>query len=171
MIGGVAAGAAVRSFPFRIYSFPKKATIQCNTHWTARSTEDFVYRISSDFALQIEDKMDRDGISQSHLARSLGVTDGRVSQVLNNPGNLTLKKMVEYATSLGMKVSIVAYEDGDPENHRGPIHAQIFNACWMRAGRPNNFSQPFVKRFNIQLTREHGRSIPSPCFHGEDSWA
>jgi transcriptional regulator with XRE-family HTH domain len=110
-----------------------------STHWTTRSTEDFVYSISSDFALQIENKMDEGRITQSELAEKLGITAGRVSQILRNPGNLTLKKMVEYARSLGMKVSIVAYEDGDPENHNGPINSQIFSTCWTKAGKPTDF--------------------------------
>ena len=110
-----------------------------STHWTTRSTEDFVYRISSDFALQIENKMDEERVTQSELAEKLGITPGRVSQILRNPGNLTLKKMVEYGRSLGMKISIVAYEDGDPENQNGPINSQIFSTCWQRAGKPTDF--------------------------------
>ena len=108
-------------------------------HWTGRSIEDFVYRISSDFVLQIENKMDAEGITQSTLAETLGVTGGRVSQVLRNPGNLTLKKMVEYAKSMGMKVAVVAYDDDDPQNKSGPINSQIFNACWTKAGKPTDF--------------------------------
>lgn len=110
-----------------------------NTHWTDRSTKDFVYRISSDFILQIEKKMEEERVNQSNLAETLGVTDGRVSQVLRNPGNLTLRKMVEYARSLGMKISVVAYEDNDPENDNGPINSEIFNACWTKAGKPTDF--------------------------------
>jgi predicted XRE-type DNA-binding protein len=110
-----------------------------STHWTDRSTKDFVYRISSDFILQIEKKMEEERVNQAHLAETLGVTDGRVSQVLRNPGNLTLRKMVEYARSLGMKISVVAYEDNDPENENGPINSEIFNACWIKAGKPTDF--------------------------------
>lgn len=110
-----------------------------SAHWTDRSINDFVYRISSDFALQIENKLDEKNITQSSLAETLGVTDGRVSQVLRNPGNLTLKKMVEYARSLGMKVSVVAYEDDDPQNKKGPINSQIFTACWKKSGKPSDF--------------------------------
>jgi predicted XRE-type DNA-binding protein len=110
-----------------------------STHWTDRSTKDFVYRISSDFILQIEKKMEEERINQANLAETLGVTDGRVSQVLRNPGNLTLRKMVEYARSLGMKISVVAYEDNDPQNDNGPINSEIFNACWEKAGKPTDF--------------------------------
>ena len=108
-------------------------------HWTSRSTKDFVYRISSDFAFQIEHKMNEEPISQSELAKRIGVSDGRVSQVLRNPGNLTLKNMVEYARALGMKVAIVAYDDDDPTNKNGPINSRIFTACWKKVGKPNDF--------------------------------
>ncbi len=130
-----------------------------SSHWTTRSSEDFVYRISSDFALQIEKKMDALGLSQSKLARNLGVTDGRVSQVLRNPGNLTLKNMVEYARSLGMKVSVVAYEDGDPQNNNGPINSEIFSMCWAKSGKPKTFSavsQTFVRLPNTAPIRYVG---------------
>lgn len=110
-----------------------------NAHWTERSLDSFVYRISSDFALQIENKMAEEGVSQSDLADLLGVTDGRVSQVLRNPGNLTLRKMIEYARSVKMKISVVAYDDNDPDNKKGPIHSEIFNQCWQKAGRPSDF--------------------------------
>jgi predicted XRE-type DNA-binding protein len=109
------------------------------THWTERSTKNFVYRISSDFILQIEKKMEAERVNQANLAETLGVTDGRVSQVLRNPGNLTLRKMLEYARSLGMKISVVAYEDNDPQNDNGPINSEIFNACWIKAGKPTDF--------------------------------
>jgi transcriptional regulator with XRE-family HTH domain len=122
-------------------------------HWTTRSTEDFVYRISSDFALQLENKMDEDSVSQFGLAEKLNVSPGRISQILRNPGNLTLKKMVEYARSLGMKVAVVAYEDDDPENKNGPINSQIFNQCWARAGKPRDF-------FALQETANTLRDAP-----------
>lgn len=110
-----------------------------NGHWTARSTEDFVHKISTDFAFQIENKMDEEPINQAALAGRLGVSESRVSQVLRNPGNLTLKKMVEYARALGLKVAVVAYDDGDPLNKNGPINSQIFTASWKRLGSPTDF--------------------------------
>jgi predicted XRE-type DNA-binding protein len=121
-----------------------------STHWTDRSTKDFVYRISSDFVLQIEKKMEEDRVNQATLAETLGVSDGRVSQVLRNPGNLTIRKMVEYARSLGMKIAIVAYEDDDPQNDNGPINSEIFNACWTKAGKPTDF---FVLQQNAPVIR------------------
>lgn len=121
-------------------------------HWTSRSTEDFVHKISSDFVFQIENRMDEEPINQSNLADRLGVSEGRVSQVLRNPGNLTLKKIVEYARAVGMKVAIVAYEDGDSLNENGPINSQIFTASWRRLGRPHDFFAFDKCAANLQTT-------------------
>jgi transcriptional regulator with XRE-family HTH domain len=107
-------------------------------HWTSESTEAFAYRISSDFVLQLEKRMEGH-ISQNDLARRLNVSKGRVSQVLNNPGNLTLKNVVQYARALEMKVAIVAYDDGDAENKNGPISSEIFYQCWKSNGKPTDF--------------------------------
>jgi predicted XRE-type DNA-binding protein len=108
-------------------------------HWTQRSVGDFVYRVASDFVVQLEKKLEKDKISHKELADVLHVSPGRVSQVLNNPGNLTLKNTVVYARALRMKVAVVAYEDGDPENNKGPIASEIFSSCWKRLGGPRNF--------------------------------
>lgn len=109
------------------------------THWTGRSNKDFLFRIAADFIAQLEDKMESLPISQDELAQRLGVTKGRVSQILNNPGNITLGKIVEYARTLEMKVSIVAYEDNDPNNERGPINSAVFSICWEKSGKPRDF--------------------------------
>jgi hypothetical protein len=108
-------------------------------HWTERKIADFVYRISADFVLQLEKKLDQVGLSHKAFADRAHVSQGRVSQVLNNPGNLTLTSTVQWARALDMKVAIVAYEDGDPSNQKGPVNSEIFYTCWTRAGSPRNF--------------------------------
>jgi transcriptional regulator with XRE-family HTH domain len=108
-------------------------------HWTERSIKDYLFRIAADFIGQLEDKMEMSGINQDKLAKILNVTKGWVSQVFNRPGNITIETMVKYARSLGMKVSIVAYEDDDPENKKGPINPEVFKICWERAGSPRDF--------------------------------
>ena len=108
-------------------------------HWTERNADACVQRTASDFMLQVQKVIDANGAKQTDLASVLGVTPGRVSQVLNTPGNLTLKKVVQYARAIGRKVSIVLYDDGDPQNHNGPIDGQIFVTCWENAGRPTTY--------------------------------
>lgn len=112
--------------------------IKPSVHWTNESTETFAFRVSADFVGQLEKVMDSEGITQADLASTLKVSESRVSQILNNPGNLTLKKMIEYARALHHKVSIVAYDDGDHRNLNGPIHSEVFACCWENAGRPAN---------------------------------
>ena len=108
-------------------------------HWTNTSIQDFLYRVGSDYIAQIEQAMDDSQVSQAALAQRLSVSEGRVSQVLNNPGNLTLKAIIAYARALKKKVAIVAYDDQDPENNNGPINSQVFAECWEKAGRPSDF--------------------------------
>ena len=109
------------------------------THWTERSIEDFLFRIGADFIAQLEERMDSLNITQDKLSEALKVTKGRVSQVLNNPGNLTLKNVVKYSRALGIKVAIVAYDDNDPTNGLGPINSKIFTTSWEKIGKPKDF--------------------------------
>lgn len=112
---------------------------EATTHWTERSVKDFLYRIAADFVNQLEKKMESVPLSKADLAGKIGVTKGRVSQILNNPGNLTLEKIIQYARAVGLKIAIVAYDDEDSENKRGPINSEIFNICWENAKKPADF--------------------------------
>jgi len=107
-------------------------------HWTQNSTAAFVYSISSNFIAQIETKIEQDGILQNDVAAKMNKTRARVTQILNSPGNLSIRVMVELARAVGMKVSIVAYDDHDPTNMRGPIDPDVFRKCWEYADRPKN---------------------------------
>ncbi len=87
---------------------------------------------------QLETKMEEAGVSRSELALRLNKSSGRVSQVFNDPGNLSLRVIVEYAHALGMKAGLIAYDDGDPENANGPISPDVFVQCWRRANCPSD---------------------------------
>jgi hypothetical protein len=119
------------------------------THWTHQSTADFVYNISSDFVAQLETKMEEEDISRGALANRLSKTSGRVSQVFNNPGNLSLRVIVDYARALGMKVSLVAYDDGDSKNENGPINPDVFVKCWEKCNQPQDLFE--VAAANSQI--------------------
>lgn len=149
-------------------------------HWTANSIDDFVFRISSDFVAQLETKMEDVGEDYKSLAKTLDVTPGRVSQILNNPGNLTLKNTVKYARALGMKIAIVAYDDDDPTNNNGPVNSEVFSACWQKAGRPTDVitvrgsasSWPrgagILAAQNTDSNAFYRRAQPSPISHSAD---
>lgn len=108
-------------------------------HWTARSDASFIHKLAFDFIVQLEKRIESEGISQSELAKRLGVSEGAVSQVLNNPQNLTLKTIARYSRALGMKAAIVAYDDGDRDNEQGLVSSEIFSTCWEHAGKPRDF--------------------------------
>ncbi len=108
-------------------------------HWTQSGIASFVYRISFDFIAQLQKKVQNEDVKMYELAQKLGVDKSRVSQVFNDPGNLTLKNIVRYAGALGLKVAIVAYDDNDPENKNGPISSEVFSNCWEKAGKPEDF--------------------------------
>ena len=110
------------------------------SHWTNRSAEDFVHRIGFDFIAQLEDYLEADGMSPDKFAVALGVGKSRVSQILNNPGNLRLLTIVQCVKAIGRKVAIVAYDDGDRANSNGPVNSGIFEKCWSNHGKPNEFS-------------------------------
>jgi transcriptional regulator with XRE-family HTH domain len=106
------------------------------THWTDRTPEDFLYSIASDFIEQLRAKMTKIGMSQSKLAKAAKVSKGYVSQVFNDPGNLTLVTIVKFAKAAGMKVSVVGYEDDPKIAGSGPVNAEVFRICWERQGKP-----------------------------------
>ena len=107
-------------------------------HWTAASKEDFKFAVAQDFVTELEQVMDRRGVSQRELASQLQITEGRVSQIINNPGNFTLGLMIRWAGVLGMKLSVVAYDDGDQDNSKGPIYSGVFRECWEALGKPSD---------------------------------
>jgi transcriptional regulator with XRE-family HTH domain len=107
-------------------------------HWTAENDDAFAHKMAFDFIAQVEKKLAASPVSQIELARRLGVSEGAVSKILNNPRNLTLKTIVKYARALGMKAAIVGYDDQDPKNENGPVGSEIFTTCWERAGKPRD---------------------------------
>ena len=105
-------------------------------HWSLESDIDLRTRISFDFLAQIEEKMDENGWSRADMASAMGVTKGRISQVFNNPGNLTLKTMMRMAVAVGSFVSVVAYSQGGEGHEAGPVISCVFEACWEKMNKP-----------------------------------
>ena len=138
-------------------------------HWTERSVASFVHRIAFDFVTQIQKRMEEVSIRNKDVAKTLGVTPSAVSQVLNSPGNLTIVNAVEYARSVGLKVALVAYDDGDAQNQSGPISSEVFEQCWKLQGAPVDFfdlANVTVPTCRVSLfhqtaaTNEPWRSLP-----------
>lgn len=142
------------------------------THWTDESTRNYLFSVSSDFVDQLDSRLDQLEWTRSNLAEQMQVTEGRVSQIFNNPGNLTLRSMIECSRHVGMKLSILAYDDNDPENHRGPINSQVFHSCWDQLGKPydgwtledniHNYRQEIKKQLEFDFS-ENWQSILNNC--------
>jgi DNA-binding phage protein len=66
----------------------------------------------SAFTNDVARLMYEQGVSQSELARRLGVSRARVSQLLQHKSSPTLRTMVEVAAALGYKVSPVVVPRG-----------------------------------------------------------
>jgi transcriptional regulator with XRE-family HTH domain len=69
--------------------------------------------------------MDEQGVSQSELARRLGVSRARVSQLMQHTSSPTLRTMIEVATALGCEIILGVTRGGsqparfiDPEAQR-----------------------------------------------------
>jgi transcriptional regulator with XRE-family HTH domain len=67
---------------------------------------------AADLAAQVmrvlEQALDASGIDQKTLAEKLGVTQGRVSQVLNGDGNLRVAAVARYLRALGYETHLSA---------------------------------------------------------------
>lgn len=110
-----------------------------NADWGIRNVEDYLFQVSSQFVTQLIEIMESEGITRSRLAKQLGVTKGRVSQILNRPGNQELKNIVEWTYRLNRKVAIVVYDDGDRRHKKVPIPPQVFVESWKRNHQPRDF--------------------------------
>ena len=110
-------------------------------HWTQANASDFAYSISLDFFNQLEERIESSGISRKELSEKMEITPSAVSQILNNPpDNPYLETLVQYARPLGLKVAVVVYDDGDPDNDKGPIYSGVFEKTWQAMGCPRDLS-------------------------------
>ncbi|MET8679047.1 helix-turn-helix transcriptional regulator [Streptomyces sp. NPDC004647] len=54
------------------------------------------------------------GISRSDLAKQMGVSPGRVSQILSGDANLTMRSLASAAAALGASVEIKFFDPSQP---------------------------------------------------------
>lgn len=135
-------------------------------HWTAQSLEDFRYEIAADFIDQIESRLQENKWQRKDLAQALGKSESWVSQLFNNPGNMSLNTMIGCAAKLNMKLSVLAYDDGDHDLQRGPVHAEVFNRCWEMLEKPHDFwdVERRQKNWKFELKRASGISMVEPSY-------
>ena len=68
--------------------------------------------LAAAFAAQIKQQLAHQGLSQLVLAQRLGLSEGRVSQLLHGRGNLTLRTMTNIAQVLGLELQLLVRPHG-----------------------------------------------------------
>ena len=99
---------------------------------------DCLYKLSHQFTSQIKIAMDQGGLKYKDIAERMGLTPGRVSQIMHDPGNITLSTMIKLGNAVGLKTSVLLYDynyDNLDDDH---IIPSVFRACWRRLGSPKN---------------------------------
>ena len=114
------------------------ATRKKQLHWTAK-LQSFQNHITDEYLTMLEDRLEEKGMNRRQFAKLIGVSEGRVSQIFKNPGNLTISKMVEWSRKLGLKFAILTYDDGDPDNVLGPVFADVFKDIWEILEKPRDY--------------------------------
>lgn len=103
---------------------------------TAKELRDYKYKVAADFVFQLEDVLDKHGITHADLAERLWMTEKRVSYLLDNPVYLTLSMMIRMARVVDLHLSILSY----PHDNKNPINPTIFLSTWKAAGEPRTMS-------------------------------
>ena len=88
------------------------------SHWTERSPGDYEFRLVSDFLRLI------------YMYTESDEQGGK---------KLSFQGLIALVRQRGLKVALLAYNDGDPKNMRGPILPDIFIHCWEKCGKPRDF--------------------------------
>ncbi|MCM1483722.1 MAG: helix-turn-helix transcriptional regulator [Muribaculaceae bacterium] len=76
--------------------------------------------LSVKLALKIRSLMDAEGITQSELARRMGVSPAQVTKILSGQENLGLKTIAKVSAALGKPLFIVDIEEN---THAASMHA------------------------------------------------
>lgn len=89
-----------------------------------------------DFADAIWLQLEKRGMKKEVLADILGINPEQVSRMLHNPLKLSVYNIAKLAVALGLKVTLLTYEDDDPDHLAGAIHPEVFRTSWEQAGKP-----------------------------------
>lgn len=107
-------------------------------HWTEESTDAYKYALTFDFIDQVEAQIELKGITFEQLAVTVNYSPESLKKLFENPWDMTIEFMIKLCKAVGMKLSLLAYDDNDPENYGGPINSQIILNCWEDRGKPKN---------------------------------
>lgn len=94
----------------------------------------------------------RADIDQKALAKLVGVTEGRVSQVLRSDGNVHVATLARYMAALGYEVELTAKSvdvSAPPLKARTP----------RRSKRPTRDRRPIVRQYQMETYRDAGIGV------------
>lgn len=91
------------------------------THWTEDSGA-YIAFIRSDFVTLLHKHMDNK--KRKKFADHFNITD-EVINVFLLTKKFSLEEMVDVCRLLGLKLSIVVYDDKDPDNNNGPVLGEV----------------------------------------------
>jgi transcriptional regulator with XRE-family HTH domain len=105
--------------------------------------EDAEY-LKATVAFLVAEELRRSGITQRMLAQRIGVTEGRLSHVMNAEGNLTLRTLARIGTALGRRVRVRFVDERPPVSGHAEIVAVATTAvdlapcrwCNVQRGQP-----------------------------------
>lgn len=83
-------------------------------------------------ALRLADAIERSGKSQREIAKELGLTEARISQILNLKGNPTVKSLARIADAIGTELDVNFADECHVPQEREPWNV-VRLATWRRA--------------------------------------
>ncbi|MCP3681286.1 MAG: helix-turn-helix transcriptional regulator [bacterium] len=109
-------------------------------HWTEDAGA-FRHWVVDEFVDVIKARLKEKNISQETFADMANCSKLAVLEILNKEEYqlLGISDMIKWARALGLKLSIVVYDDDDPDNKLGPVFAEAFVDLWDKCLRPRNF--------------------------------
>ena len=83
------------------------------------------FQTLDDFVDQLCIAMESQGVSQSELARHLGVSRQHISAFISDPGNPTLQTMVQMAHALGLSLDLALTSPEGRATNRRQVEAAV----------------------------------------------
>ena len=120
-------------------------------------------RLARQVAAMLSSAKDRVGITNRELAERVGVSEGRVSQVLGSDGNLRIATIARFLRALGYEIELVARPTAPDlpsigrrsRKHRWPIPTSATTGQW----HPNTAAIDATIRKTDNALKETSRSF------------
>ena len=111
------------------------------SHWTEEGPTAFVHALVTSYVRDLNALLSSIEMGTKELGERSGLGKQAAQSTLENVLRWTTEKMVFWARTAGLKVSIVVYDDGDPDNEKGPVDSRCFYACWKKCGSPRTVKE------------------------------